>query len=80
MERINQHKTSEDSAQADRTRMLAVRHVAKLLGIHETTVRMWADSGVLESYRIGPRQDRRIPAEAVNRVLEAARRHNHTFR
>ena len=58
-------------------RMLAVRHVAQLLGIHESTVRMWADSGVLESYRIGPRQDRRIPLECVTRTLEAAKRWHH---
>ena len=54
-------------------RLLAVRHVARILGVHESTVRMWADSGVLDSYRIGPRQDRRIPHESVIRVLEAAR-------
>ncbi len=59
---------------ANDRRMLAVRHVARLLGIHENTVRMWADSGILESYRIGPRQDRRIPAESVGRMLEAAKR------
>ncbi len=60
-------------ADTNRNRMLAVRHVAQLLGIHESTVRMWADSGILESYRIGPRGDRRIPAESVARTLEAAK-------
>jgi excisionase family DNA binding protein len=59
------------------TQMLAVRHVARLLGVHESTVRMWADSNVLESYRIGPRQDRRIPMASVRRVLEAARNWPH---
>ena len=58
-------------------RLLAVRHVAELLGIHESTVRMWADSNVLESYRIGPRQDRRIPIESVWRVLEASKNWPH---
>ncbi len=61
----------------NKTRLLAVRHVAQLLGIHESTVRMWADSNVLESYRIGPRQDRRIPIESVWRVLEASKRWPH---
>ncbi len=55
-------------------RMLAVRHVARMLGVHESTVRMWADSGVLDSYRIGPRHDRRIPLESVMRTLEAAQK------
>ena len=64
----------QSDVQANDKRMLAVRHVARLLGIHENTVRMWADSGILESYRIGPRQDRRIPAESVERMLTAAKR------
>jgi excisionase family DNA binding protein len=58
-------------------RLLAVRHVAELLGIHESTVRMWADTNVLESYRIGPRQDRRIPIESVQRILEVSRQWPH---
>ena len=60
-------------AGTNHNQMLAVRHVAQLLGIHESTVRMWADSGILESYRIGPRQDRRIPLDAVMHALEAAK-------
>jgi excisionase family DNA binding protein len=67
----------DSPARSNRTRMLAVRHVAQLLGIHESTVRMWADSNVLEAYRIGPRQDRRIPMESVLRVLEAAKNWPH---
>ena len=55
-------------------RMLAVRHVARMLGVHESTVRMWADSGVLHCYRIGPRHDRRIPLESVMKTLEAAQK------
>ncbi len=70
---VEYNKQLDTSANTNYNRMLAVRHVAKLLGIHENTVRMWADSGILESYRIGPRQDRRIPAEAVERTLEAAK-------
>ena len=66
-------KQPEAAAKGRNNRMLAVRHVAQLLGIHESTVRMWADSGILESYRLGPRQDRRIPIESVMHTLEAAR-------
>jgi excisionase family DNA binding protein len=69
----DQGATARDS----KPRLLAVRHVAQLLGIHESTVRMWADSNVLESYRIGPRQDRRIPIESVQRILEASRNWPH---
>jgi excisionase family DNA binding protein len=72
-------ETQEKSAMKrdSKPRLLAVRHVAELLGIHESTVRMWADSNVLESYRIGPRQDRRIPIESVWRILEASKNWPH---
>ncbi|MCD6452899.1 MAG: helix-turn-helix domain-containing protein [Dehalococcoidales bacterium] len=49
--------------------MLQVKEVAMLLGIHPNTVRIWADSGLLRSYRIGPRKDRRIPLSAVRVML-----------
>lgn len=71
----NQEHTS--AKRDSRPRLLAVRHVAELLGIHESTVRMWADTNVLESYRIGPRQDRRIPIESVWRILEVSRQWPH---
>ncbi len=34
--------------------------VARLLGIHVGTVRKWANSGLLRSFRIGRRRDRRF--------------------
>ena len=55
-------------------KLLAVREVARLLGVHVNTVRMWADYGILDSYRIGQRRDRRIPMEAVRCLLEIGRR------
>ena len=64
---------SEDRGTGNYGQMLAVRHVAKMLGVHESTVRVWADLGVLESYRIGARQDRRIPIKAVLRILEVSK-------
>ena len=51
--------------------LLQVKEVAELLGIHPNTVRMWADSGVLKSYRIGPRRDRRIPLAAIRFLLNS---------
>jgi len=50
--------------------MLKVTEVARLLGVHPNTVRIWTDSGVLKSYRIGPRKDRRVPLSAIRSMLE----------
>jgi len=45
--------------------MLTVREVARLLHIHSNTVRRWSDQGVIRSYRIGPRGDRRFQTEDI---------------
>jgi excisionase family DNA binding protein len=50
--------------------LLQVKEVAKLLGVHPNTVRSWTDCGVLRSYRIGPRRDRRVPLDAVRGILD----------
>ena len=40
--------------------MLTVREVARILHIHENTVRRWSDKGTIKVYRIGNRGDRRF--------------------
>lgn len=50
--------------------MLSIRDVAYLLDIHRNTVRLWSNRGVLKSYRIGPRHDRRFRREDIDRFLE----------
>ncbi len=50
--------------------LLRVSDAAAMLGVHPNTIRIWTDSGVLESYRIGPRQDRRIPASVIKAMME----------
>lgn len=49
--------------------MLTVREVANLLHIHTNTVRRWSDRGILRSYRIAQRGDRRFRREDVARFL-----------
>lgn len=49
--------------------MLTVKEAAQLLYVHENTVRRWTEQGILKSYRIGPRGDRRFRAEDINRLL-----------
>jgi len=45
------------------TPLLTVRDVARLLRVHNNTVRRWSDRGLLQSYRIGPRNERRFKRE-----------------
>ena len=52
--------------------MLTTSNVAHLLGLHVNTVRRWSNQGILKSYRIGPRGDRRFWREDVDGFLKGA--------
>ena len=52
-----------------RSRMLTTRDVARILNLHISTVRRWADSGIIKAYRLGPRGDRIFYTEEVNCFL-----------
>jgi excisionase family DNA binding protein len=45
--------------------MLTARQVADFLQVHISTLRRWSDQGILKSYRVGPRRDRRYKQEDV---------------
>ncbi len=49
--------------------MLTVGEVAHLLHIHENTVRRWSDRGLIKTYRISRRGDRRFRREDIARFL-----------
>ena len=49
--------------------MLTVKDVARLLHIHENTARRWSDQGIIKSYRITRRGDRRFRREDILRYL-----------
>jgi excisionase family DNA binding protein len=49
--------------------LLTVREVASRLNIHINTVRNWNNQGILKSFRIGPRGDRRFRKEDIDKFL-----------
>ena len=49
--------------------MLTTREVARLLNVHINTVRRWSNQGVLKSYRINSRGDRRFKREDVDALI-----------
>ena len=51
-------------------KMLTSRELASLLHVHINTVRRWSDMGVIKTYRIGPRSDRRFYWDDVVMFLE----------
>lgn len=51
------------------SRMLTTGGVARILNIHINTVRRWSNKGILKSFRIGPRGDRRFMREEIINFL-----------
>ena len=49
--------------------MLTTREVAKLLHVHPNTLRRWADKGIIDTYRITTRGDRRFRSEDIVRFI-----------
>ena len=49
--------------------LLTVGQVAAMLNIHVNTVRRWSAQGLLATYRVGPRRDRRFERTEVERLL-----------
>jgi excisionase family DNA binding protein len=49
--------------------MLTIHDVARLLNIHINTARRWSDQGIIKSYRITRRGDRRFRHEDIARFL-----------
>lgn len=45
--------------------MLTTGEVAYLLNVHVSTVRRWSNLGILKTYRIGPRSERRFRRDDI---------------
>jgi excisionase family DNA binding protein len=50
--------------------VLTTKEVAGILGIHQNTVRRWSDLGLLRSFRISCRGDRRFRYEDITSFLD----------
>ena len=53
-------------------KLLSVSEAADMMNAHPNSVRRWADLGLLQTYRIGLRGDRRFKAHDINAFLESS--------
>jgi excisionase family DNA binding protein len=65
-------KTKEKPARDDPDALLTTTEAAELLNVHVNTVRRWSNKGLLETYRIGSRGDRRVRRGDVDKLLRKA--------
>ena len=54
--------------------MLTTSDVARILSVHINTVRRWSNQGILKSYRIGSRGDRRFRKEDIDNFFSKGAR------
>ncbi len=47
----------------DPRRMATVREASQILHVHPNTLRKWSDQGLIPTYRIGQRRDRRFAVQ-----------------
>lgn len=71
-ERVRQivHRKSKKKERAVSSETpLSTGDVARLLNIHTNTVRRWSTSGILKTFRVGPRGDRRFKKRDVQKLF-----------
>ena len=49
--------------------LLTPGETARILNVHLNTLRRWSDEGLIQTYRIGPRGDRRFSKLEINYFL-----------
>ena len=55
---------------ADPQALLTVGEACKILNVCPNTIRVWSDKGLIPSYRIGQRRDRRFLTQDILDFLE----------
>ena len=66
---IDQRITFPKKHQLKNEIMLMPIEVSRILGVHVNTVRRWANKGILLTYSIGPRGDRRFRQRDIENFL-----------
>jgi excisionase family DNA binding protein len=62
---IMNDEKQKDQPESSFSTMLPTGDVARIFNVDTATIRRWSDSGVLKSYRIGPRGERRFRREDI---------------
>jgi excisionase family DNA binding protein len=52
--------------------MLTTTEISRLLNVHPNTLRRWSNKGIIKTYRIGSRADRRFWKDDIERFLSLA--------
>ncbi len=68
-ERVRQIIKGKPKYAPQRKLVFTVGDVCQFLGVHHNTARRWSEKGILKSYRVGPRRDRRFRLEDVEDFL-----------
>lgn len=53
--------------------LLTIAEAAKLLNVHVNTVRRWSNKGILKTYRLGSRGDRRLRQGDIDKLLRKSK-------
>lgn len=56
-----------------RDRLLTVQEAARVLNVHQNTLRRWCNAGLIAYYDISARGDRRISMRELKRFLKSHR-------
>ncbi|MFC1944447.1 helix-turn-helix domain-containing protein [Chloroflexota bacterium] len=49
---------------------VTVTEASKIIAVHPNTLRKWADTGYVNSYRVGPRRDRLFDRDEIVALID----------